>query len=447
MATVIEAILALLLVAAAVTATYHRRKAATHQRHTQELDRRLREHAARERDLTQWLRQISDTVLPQAFAENTTPAPGTPAPDAPLPRQAPSALVATEAAHVVTTLVDRTLTLLRETRHAAEGEAARREEDTLRAAREATVDAVRSFSAKSVSLATTLSEEVSRGLRKHQDDASYETLNAIDHTTQMLLHEGQGILTLSGAPLSRRSPATTLTDIIGAAQGRIRDYGRVTTPELDRAVSAVAAEAVIHTVVVLLDNATRYSPPESRVEVRFQQGYAGVTIEIDDAGVQMNPEQLAKARAVLSAPAAVADIHQLGAHPRFGFHVAAQLARRYGFSVGVMAPNRFRGTTATLFVPNELLTAAPAPGRPTAGPATPVTPVRAADPADTTGEATDPSTGRTASGLTVRRRAAKPASGAAPRAETPPGSAGIAGAWMDGARAARRTTPSPGSQE
>ncbi len=53
----------------------------------------------------------------------------------------------------------------------------------------------------------------------------------------------------------------------------------------------------------LLDNAARYSPPQTYVEVSTQLGHHGVTLLIDDAGKRMSDEELERARQTLEAAA------------------------------------------------------------------------------------------------------------------------------------------------
>ncbi|MGW6424766.1 sensor histidine kinase [Nocardia sp. NPDC055053] len=229
--------------------------------------------------------------------------------------------------------------------------------------RAATSAAVRSFGTSVVSLGTDLGQVVSAALREHRDDAIYETLTRIDHTVQQMIRQAQSYVIVSGGLPGRRWPQQSLTDVAGGATGRVREFLRVRSGQSDRVVISRAVEPLVHTLATLLDNALRYSPPSSFVEVGFQEGHHGVTVIVDDAGMRMSPEQLEDARQVLSGERAV-DIHDLGPAPKVGFPGIAALARRYGFSVHVDGPNIFGGMRAMVYVPSALLVSGAAPRLP-----------------------------------------------------------------------------------
>ncbi|CAM5580039.1 hypothetical protein SALBM217S_01741 [Streptomyces griseoloalbus] len=321
--------------------------------------------------------------------------------------------------------------------------------------------AVRSVSSALVGMAAKTSRKVSEGVRAHEDDAAFETLTGIDHTVQQMLLVAQGWTILAGGKLTRHWPTTTLTDVVRAAMGSVEDYQRVQPQELTVAVRTRVVGPVVHTLALLLDNALRFSPPKSRVYVSFEQGHHGVTVFVDDSGLQMTPEQLDAARDILTGHRRN-DITQLGARPQTGLRVAAALARSYGFRVDVQAPNSLLGTRALLTLPQNLLTTVPqapsAPPQP-AQDAAPTTlasvpdgrlpalaPVPAAPqpalvpvPPAAGGPVHElPAARTTASGLTVRNRRTTPAAPPAPRpANAEPGRASVIADWARGTQRAR----------
>ncbi|MER6331407.1 ATP-binding protein [Streptomyces sp. NPDC001034] len=327
--------------------------------------------------------------------------------------------------------------------------------------------AVRSVSSALVGMAARTSRKVSEGVRAHQDDAAFETLIGIDRTVQQTLLVAQGWTVLAGGKLTRHWTTTTLTDVVRAAMGYVEDYQRVAPQELPLAVKTHAVGPVVHTLALLLDNALRFSPPQSRVHVSFEQGHHGVTVIVDDSGLQMTPEQLDEARDVLTGQR-TDDITRLGALPKTGFRVAAALARAYGFRVDVQAPNALLGTRALLTLPEDLLTTvaeaaptqaahsvpqgalAPVPesrlalAPPARGPQ-PV-PVPAEERLDAPAAA-----GTTASGLSRRHRRGTPASAPARRpVNAEPGRASVIASWARGTQAARAeldAAPSPTPDE
>lgn len=333
--------------------------------------------------------------------------------------------------------------------------------------------AVRSVSSALVGMAARTSRRVSEGVRAHQDDAAFETLTGIDRTVQQTLLVAQGWTVLAGGKLTRHWTTTTLTDVVRAAMGYVEDYQRVAPQELPVAVKTRVVGPVVHTLALLLDNALRFSPPLSRVHVSFEQGHHGVTVIVDDSGLQMTPEQLDEARDVLTGQR-TDDITRLGALPKTGFRVAAALARAYGFRVDVQAPNALLGTRALLTLPKDLLTtvaeAAPAPAQaadsvplgalapvsesrlalalPARGPQ-PV-PVLAHPPTEERLDA-PAAAGTTASGLTRRNRRGTPAPAPARRpVNAEPGRASVIASWARGtqmARAEQNAAPSPTPDE
>ncbi|MCL7368168.1 ATP-binding protein [Streptomyces sp. ESR1.13] len=369
-------------------------------------------------------------------------------------------------------------------RHDAERQIAQVRHEAVGVARAA----VRGFANNVVARAAKLGRAVSQGVRRHISDEAYATLVEIDHLAQQMLLTASGYAVLAGDKLSRRWPATTLTDIVRAAMGRIEGYERIRHPEMGSVVvEGRAVEAVVHALAVLLDNALRYSPPAASVHVSLEQGHHACFLIVDDAGLRMDDERLLWASDVMSGEQRD-DITRLGAHPQTGLRVASLLAENYGFRVELTAPNIYQGTRAMVVLPKNLIVdpsaaqpapqavsralpqktapaaaqeadrdAPEAPGRTAATPpATPSpTPVSAPEPAvpaavpasavPSAPSATPaaPSATTTASGLTVRRRSTAPAPVRRPAApdDTEPGRPAVAAAWAAGTRRGREGEP------
>jgi hypothetical protein len=231
-------------------------------------------------------------------------------------------------------------------------------------AHQTTESAVRSFAEAVVGLGANLSKVVGQAMRQHRGHEMFETLTLIDHTVQQMVRQAQSYVVVCGGLPGRRWPAQSMTDVVRGAMGRIQDYQRIRPRELPRQVIGQAVEPAVHALAMLLDNAARYSPPGSFVDVTFQDGHHGVTVIIDDAGVRMSSEQLDSARRTLSGQDPV-DLHRFGPHPKIGFPTVAALSRRYGFQVSVDGSSPFGGTRAALFIPERLLADAAAPAPPT----------------------------------------------------------------------------------
>ncbi|WP_280347280.1 ATP-binding protein [Nocardia neocaledoniensis] len=335
-------------------------------------------------------------------------------------------------------------------------------------ARAATSSAVRAFGTTVVSLGADVGQVVSNALRENRNDEVYAVLSRIDHTVQQMIRQAQSYVIVSGGLPGRRWPQQTVTEVVGGATSRVRDYLRVRAGSCDQVIVSRAVEPLVHTVATLLDNALRYSPPSSFVDISFQEGHHGVTLIIDDAGVRMSQEQMEEARQVLSGERVV-DINSLGPSPRVGFPGVAALARRYGFAAYVDGPNIYGGTRAMVFIPAALLVSAaelrrpeleqPAPSAPEPAQAEPAAPVAPPEPApepvalslpepETTGRHRPPAEApaaetstedyaRTTGGLPKRRRrGVTPLDERTDTAENP-GRPELAAAWHSGSRLGR----------
>lgn len=292
-------------------------------------------------------------------------------------------------------------------------------------AREAARAAVKSFATAMVSVGIDVSGEIARALRRHYDGAVFATLTRIDHGVQQMLHQAQSYVVLAGGLLGQRWPACTLTEVVGSAQGAIRDYGRVQHYACDRAVISRMVGPVRLILSHLLDNAARYSPPQTYVEVSVQPGHHGMTLLIDDAGKRMSDEQLKRAQEILEGHRP-SDILAMDAYPKVGFPVIALLARRYGIEVALSGPNRYGGMRASVFIPEALLTSLPAE---TATPQPAAVEARAEQ---TVTESALPTRNR-------RTPAGRQRPAVAGRASTEPSRAEVIGIWQQSSRSSRAT--------
>ncbi|MGW1289796.1 ATP-binding protein [Streptomyces sp. NPDC002586] len=314
-------------------------------------------------------------------------------------------------------------------RSSAEGEVA----EARRTSEEATRAVLRSLTNGLVVKASVLKGKIGEAVRRHEDADAYESFVNLDHLARQLLLTAQGYGILAGDKLSRRYPATSVTEVIRAAMGYVDGYTRVVHQDQDVAIQGRAVEAVINTLAVLMDNALRYSPPTASVYVSVEQGHHACLIHVDDAGIRMGDETLLWASSIMSGEQDV-DVTQLGADPKVGLRVVSLLAKRYGFRVDLVAPNRYEGTRATVVLPKELVTQL-ATRDPKRAPAAIAEGGDASAPRESSTAAAT-----TASGLAVRRRG--PAHRTEPVRTEPARSAtpGIAADWAAGSRDARKVT-------
>jgi signal transduction histidine kinase len=191
---------------------------------------------------------------------------------------------------------------------------------------------------------------------RHDDPDVLEDLLKIDHMNAQIARRAQATAVLCGSWPGQQRSASALTDVARGATSRIRDYLRVKIhSQVNVAVVSRAVEPVVLVLAELLDNAARYSQPNTSVEVNFQTTHNGVAIVIDDAGVAMDAEELQQAARLLSGSHRI-HINKLGNPPQIGFAVCGVLAAQYGFSVSVDTRSPYGGVRAVVFVPAALLT-------------------------------------------------------------------------------------------
>ncbi|MGE7435920.1 sensor histidine kinase [Kitasatospora sp. NPDC001175] len=199
--------------------------------------------------------------------------------------------------------------------------------------------------------------------RRHDDPALLEGLLKADHAAAQQARLAQTLAVLCGARAGRHWPEpVALEDVVRGAQSRILPFQRVVIrSRIETAVVGAAAEALIHAVAELLDNATRYSPPSTQVHVTLMPVHNGTVIEIDDAGVGMSEQAVEKAAAALAGGGAM-EVSRLGEVPQLGLAAVGRLAEQYGFRVTLSsAPSPYGGVRVVVLLPTPLLTD-PLPG-------------------------------------------------------------------------------------
>ena len=270
---------------------------------------------------------------------------------------------------------------------------------------------------------------------EHDDPRVLEGLLEIDHANSQLSRRAQAIAVLCGSWAGQQRSAATLTDVARGATSRIRHYLRVQLhDQTDTAVVSWAVEPVVLTLAELLDNAARYSPPTTSIEVNFHPAHHGMAIVVDDAGIGMDSDTRQRATQALSGGRTAVDITALGDPPQVGFAVIGVLTARYGFSVSVDTVSPYGGVRAVVFLPTELLTRVEVP-EPDA---------TTVEGASGTGEL--PVQRSTANGLPKRRRrqaaSDPPATADKPPARSAAHTATSLGAWQRGTKSGRSTAPS-----
>ncbi|ANN15639.1 histidine kinase [Amycolatopsis orientalis] len=195
--------------------------------------------------------------------------------------------------------------------------------------------------------------------RKQEDPEQLETLFQLDHLSTRARRNAENLIILGGGQPGRqwRKPVT-LAELTRGASAETEDFARVKTAKMPAiAVQGPVVGDLVHLLAELIDNATSFSPPQSRVELRGNVVGKGVVIEVEDQGLGIEPEQAAELNAMLADPPDFG-IMALSAEPRLGLFVVARLAARHGISVH-LRESAYGGTRAIVLVRTDLLAPVP----------------------------------------------------------------------------------------
>lgn len=188
--------------------------------------------------------------------------------------------------------------------------------------------------------------------RRAREPEALDDLFQLDHLTTRMRRHAESLIILSGAAPGRawRKPVPVL-DIVRAAVAEVEDYTRVNVMPLPNAyLSGTAVADLIHLIAELIENATMFSPPQTRVQVRGDSVANGFVVEIEDRGLGLTPQEYAAINDRLANPPEF----DLADSDRLGLFVVGQLAARNGVSV-ILRASPYGGTTAIALIPKELV--------------------------------------------------------------------------------------------
>jgi signal transduction histidine kinase len=188
--------------------------------------------------------------------------------------------------------------------------------------------------------------------RATADPAVLADLFRLDHLTTRMRRHAEGLLILAGATPGRgwRDPVA-VADVLQAAVAEVEDYVRVDVMiDSADAVAGTAVNDVIHLIAELVENATAFSPPNTRVTITGGIVGRGFAVEIEDRGLGLEPDAMAAVNERLASPPEfdLADSDQLG------LFVTGQLAARHGIKVALRT-SYYGGTTAIVVLPSDII--------------------------------------------------------------------------------------------
>ncbi|GGM22856.1 sensor histidine kinase [Micromonospora yangpuensis] len=185
--------------------------------------------------------------------------------------------------------------------------------------------------------------------RSEEDPKRLARLFELDHLATRMRRNDENLLVLAGADsaVPRRDDAL-LVDVLRAAQSEVEQYNRIEfgTVDTDVSVAAHAVNDVVRLVAELLDNATRFSAPNTTVVADGRRIRDYVLIQIEDRGLGLSDDQLDSLNKRLAAPPTV----DVAAFRLMGLAVVSRLASRYAIRVELRR-NVEGGTVAQVTLP------------------------------------------------------------------------------------------------
>ncbi|WP_332838949.1 sensor histidine kinase [Nocardia bovistercoris] len=211
-------------------------------------------------------------------------------------------------------------------------------------------------------MTTSMLAELREMENRHSDPDVLADLLQLDHRTAQAGRLADSIAVLSGARSGRRwAKPIAMQSILRGAMGRVAGYQRVRLRAVANiAIAGHAAEAVMHALAELIDNACNFSPPTTEVHLYAAEVPAGVVITIEDSGLVMSESALRRAETAVSASPAgervttAPDLSTLSG-TRLGLAVVGYLARKHGLTVSYR-PSAIGGTAVVVVIPRDLTT-------------------------------------------------------------------------------------------
>ncbi|MZD06912.1 HAMP domain-containing protein, partial [Streptomyces sp. SID5785] len=201
---------------------------------------------------------------------------------------------------------------------------------------------------------------------READPDQLSSLFKLDHLATRMRRNGENLLVLAGEEPGRRwTRPVPLVDVLRAAASEVEQYERIelaAVPATD--VAGRVVNDLVHLLAELLENATSFSSPQTKVKVTGHALPDGrVLIEIHDTGIGLSPEDLAAINERLAAPPTV----DVSVSRRMGLFVVGRLSQRHGIRIQ-LRPSDSGGTTALVMLPVDVAQGGQkAPGKPGPG--------------------------------------------------------------------------------
>ena len=186
-----------------------------------------------------------------------------------------------------------------------------------------------------------------------QDPDQLANLFKLDHLATRMRRNSENLLVLAGEDAGRRwGRPIPLVDVLRAATSEVEQYHRIQlTGVPDVEVMGHAVNHVVHLVAELLENATVFSSPESKVLVHSQRlSDGGAMVEIEDRGIGMSGQEISDANERLARP----PVFDVSISRMMGLYVVGRLAGRHGITVR-LRQSETGGVSAFVRIPLDVL--------------------------------------------------------------------------------------------
>ncbi|MGI5340265.1 nitrate- and nitrite sensing domain-containing protein [Streptomyces sp. CA-181903] len=195
---------------------------------------------------------------------------------------------------------------------------------------------------------------------READPDQLSSLFKLDHLATRMRRNGENLLVLAGEEPGRRwTRPVPLVDVLRAAASEVEQYERIElTGVPPTEVAGRVVNDLVHLLAELLENATSFSSPQTKVKVTGHALPDGrVLVEIHDTGIGLSQEDLAAINERLASPPTV----DVSVSRRMGLFVVGRLSLRHGIRIQ-LRPSDSGGTTALVMLPVDVAQGGKKPG-------------------------------------------------------------------------------------
>ncbi|MFC5892748.1 nitrate- and nitrite sensing domain-containing protein [Streptomyces ramulosus] len=187
---------------------------------------------------------------------------------------------------------------------------------------------------------------------READPDQLSSLFKLDHLATRMRRNGENLLVLAGEEPGRRwTRPVPLVDVLRAAASEVEQYERIELSSVPQTeVAGRVVNDLVHLLAELLENATSFSSPQTKVKVTGHALPDGrVLVEIHDTGIGLSPEDLSSINERLASPPTV----DVSVSRRMGLFVVGRLSLRHGIRIQ-LRPSDSGGTTALVMLPVDV---------------------------------------------------------------------------------------------